>query len=103
MRILSRSSPQRVKLPYSGSAWNQEPQENTAPFRRRSAGETPADCHNLPTPTEGDMGASQSVGIPGGGNEGYHVLRVRAVSTRQRVYRLRSLRVRPVVGTGAPS
>lgn len=25
------------------------------------------------------MGASQSVEIPGGGNEGYHVLRVRAV------------------------
>lgn len=49
------------------------------------------------------MGASESVGIPGGGNEGYHVLRVRIVLMRQHVYELRSLRMRPVVGTGAAS
>lgn len=39
---------------------------------------TDTDSPPWPPHTQGNMGGSQSVEIPGGGTEGYHVLRVRA-------------------------
>ena len=57
-----------------------------------SGGESPASIDRAQRSqpdnrTQGDMGGSQSVDIPGGGTEGYHVLTVRAVLRhRQNVY-----------------
>lgn len=63
-------------MSHSGSAEKQEPQGNTAALRT-----WPADSQAAPA--EGNMGAAPSVEIPGGGQEGYNVLKVRACFREQ--------------------
>lgn len=65
-------------MSHSGSVEKQEPQGNTAALWT-----WPADSQAAPA--EGNMGAAPSVEIPGGGQEGYNVLKVRARFKEQRV------------------
>lgn len=64
--------PHRVKLHQSGSKTGKTE-------RCQGYDLPPADGHAHPPTQRATMGASPSVPIPGGGTEGYHVLRVRTL------------------------